>query len=60
MTRDDIVELLRGELALMPKYPEPDTDSALRHYDEAMHDCLEALRDACQYIVSKHDEEVQP
>ncbi len=50
MSRDDIVEVLRGELALIPE-----------HLDyETVFTCFDALRDACAYIVKKYDEEVQP
>jgi len=59
MSRDEIVELLRGELALMPGLPEQVTESDWRDYDETLYDSLEALRDACAYIVKQYDKEVQ-
>ena len=58
MTRAEIVAILREELRMMPKYPDPDTDSAVREYDETMYDCLDALRDACQQIVEACDRDL--
>ena len=56
MTREEIIRALRDYLADLPQYPDPDTDSALREYDEDLNQGLEALRDLCRLIVDDEPE----
>ena len=60
MSRKEIVQALARALAGLPAYPEPDTQSALREYDEAMNEGLEALRDLCVDIVGREREQDRP
>lgn len=53
MTRDEILEVLAGEISDLPSYPEPDTDAAVNEYDEALNVGLETLRNTVMAILMR-------
>ena len=53
MTRDEILEVLAGEISDLPSYPEPDTDAAVNEYDETLNVGLEILRDTVESILMR-------